>query len=268
MSGSLAVLFAIVVAMTEVLPLAGRAHAAMLGLALDVTMDASLRAAAHLAAAIALFVFARRRIGAALGDGLSALVRPHKATEARGAREAFGWMIATAIGVPSSLLFARMGAGIADAPLAVGAGLLATGIMLMSTSAAGRGADDALTPRRAILAGLCQALAAFAGGSALAAGLAALLWTGVRARRAAETASALTIPHEIALALLALSEPTTTARIGERPGVFVVALLAGLVAALLAVGRLVRVAERRLVAFGAYAAVLGAGLVAYGWALH
>lgn len=257
-----------VVAMTEVLPLAGRAHAAMLGLLLDVPLEAPFRVAAHLAAAVAMIVFARRRLGPALGDGLGALVRPRSATEPRGAREAFGWALSTAIGVPGAIVFSRLGAGIADAPLAMGAGLLTTGVMLMSTSAAGRAGDDALTPRRAVIVGLCQALAAFAGGSAMGAALASLLWTGMRARRAAETASALSFPQEIVFALTALADPSTTHRIAERPGVFGASLAAALIVALLAIARLVRVAERRLVTLGAYAAVLGAGLVAYGWALH
>jgi undecaprenyl-diphosphatase len=266
--GPLAVLIAIIVAVTEVLPLSGRAHASLVGVVVDAPVDAPSRAAAHLAAAIALVVFARRRIGPALGDGLSALVRPRRAAEARGAREAFGWSVATAIGVPSALFFAKIGESIAEAPLAIGVGLLSTGAMLASTSAAGRSGDDGLTPRRAIVAGLCQALSAFAGGSALAAALAALSWTGVRARRAAETAAALTFPHELALAAMALREPSATSRIAERPLPFVAAAVGALVAGVLGTARLVRVTERRLPAMGAYLLVLGAGMVAYGWALH
>ncbi len=268
MPGPLAVLTAILVAVTEVLPLAGRAHGAVLGLALDVTIEAPIRAAAHLAAAIAMIVFARRRIGPTIGDGLGALVRPRKATESRGAREAFGFGIALGIGLPGALLFMHLAAGIDKAPVALGIGLAATGAMLMSTSAAARLGDDALTPRRAVIVGLCQALAAMAGGSTLGAGVAALLWTGVRARRAAETACILTLPHELMLATLALSEPHTAQRIAEQPGVVAAALVGAIVAGILAAGRLVRVAERRLVPMGAYLAVLGAGVTAYGWALH
>ena len=268
MPGPLAVLFAIIVAVTEVLPLAGRAHGTVLGLALDVTMDAHFRAVAHMAAAVAMIVLARRRIGPAIGDGLAALVRPRQATESRGAREAFGFGIATLIGLPGALLFGHLARAVEKAPTAIGIGLCATGAMLMSTSAAARVGDDALTPRRAVMVGLCQALAALSGGSTVGAGIAALLWSGMRPRRAAETACVLTFPHEILLMVLALDEPNATRRIAEQPGVTLAALVAAIIAGLLAGGRLVRVAERRLVALGAYLAVLGAGAAAYSWALH
>lgn len=233
-----------------------------MGLALDVTIEAPIRAAAHWAAAVAMIVFARRRIGPTIGDGLGA------PTESRGAREAFGFGIAWAIGLPGALSFMHLAAGIDKAPIALGIGLASTGAMLMSTSAAARVGDDALTPRRAVIVGLCQALAAIAGGSALGAGVAALLWTGVRPRRAAETACILTLPHELMLTTLALAEPHTAQRIAEQPGVLAAALVGAIIAGILAAGRLVRVAERRLVPMGAYLAVLGAGVMAYGWALH
>jgi undecaprenyl pyrophosphate phosphatase UppP len=267
-SAPLAVLFAIVLAIAEVLPLAGRAHANVLGLALDVAMEAPFRIVAHLAAAIALTVLARRRINAFLGDGLGALVRAKQATETKGAREAFGLGAATAIGVPGALILGHFAEGMANAPIAIGIGFVGTGAMLMSTSAATRTNDEGLTARRAVIVGLAQAFAALAGGSAMGAGIAALVWTGMRGRRAAETAALLTVPHEIAFAALALAEPSAAHRMAERPGVVLAAFAAALIAAILAGGRLVRVAERRLVALGAYLAVLGAGTTAYGWAIH
>ena len=261
MSGSIALLFAIVIAVAEVLPISGRGHSVALSLAFDQLPDAPLMAAAHAAAGVALLIAGRRRLRNAIAprsrrDG----VKPPW--------EVPGLSLALAVGLGGAAAFRWLARGVESTPIAVGLGLVATGIMLGSTSAAERADGDELSLRRGLLVGMAQALAALPGGSTLGAGIAALLWTGTRTRRAVETSCVLTAGHEIFLAVHALAEPGARARFFERPGLWMLALVVATVAGILAAGRLPKVAERRLSRFGAYAAVLGLGLFAYGWSLH
>src|SRR5262249_27888357 len=156
----------------------GLAHASIARIWLDPSEGQWLEGAFVLSSAVAIAFAVRRRLVATIGEGVRAIARPALVRSSPGAREAVLLVVA---GVGSAVVRAALApfvGGLADAPLAVGAGLLLTASTLATTALAPRGQLESPSYASGIALGLAQGLAIVPGVSAVAIALAALVWAG------------------------------------------------------------------------------------------
>jgi undecaprenyl-diphosphatase len=271
------VILAVLQGAAEALPVSPSGHAAVARLWLTPgAAGPGIEAVLHLATALALGIAARKRLVGALGEGVRAIARPALFQASPGARDAATLVIASAASLATARLVAPRVEALRDAPLAVGLGLLATGVGLASTRWARRGspgasrdrvaaAADAPSIPLAALAGVAHGLAVFPGASRVGAALTVLFWLGVRPGRAIDLALLITVPS----LLVAAAGFTRGAGAG---GIDLGALTFGLVTAflatLLATSFLrVLVDRRRLPALALWIIPLALAMLAYARAL-
>lgn len=278
---SLAVL-AILQGLAEALPVSPSGHGAVARLWLDPGSDAAgLDALLSLGIALALGVASRRRLSAALGEGVRAISRPALFRASPGARDAALILVGSAVSLAVSHLASPLAERWSDSPTAIGLGLIATGLALASTLAApfpGLGRRP-LAPRRRnldlpeppsplamIAVGAAHGLAVLPGASRVGAALTLLLWIGVRPGRALDLAFLITLPSLIAAFAAGVSAHTAGA--GLDAGAVVVALLLTFLAAILATMALREILDRRrLGALALWIIPLGLAMLAYARAL-
>jgi undecaprenyl-diphosphatase len=187
--------------LTEALPVSRSGHEAVARLWLDgsAPLTAALAAILHLGTALGLAVVARRRLLAALGEGLRAVTRPTRLRDSPAVHDAVLLAVGTAVSLTVDALVSPRVERWNDSPTATGVGLCVTGLALAGAALAPRPARsvDALpvAPWLAgVVAGVALGVASFPGGSRVGAALTLLLWMGVKPGRAVDLAFLLTVP--------------------------------------------------------------------------
>jgi undecaprenyl-diphosphatase len=271
------VVLAAVQGAAEVLPISGTGHGALARMWLVPDRDVlAMGGALQLATAAAVALAVRRRLAAAVGGGVRSIARPALLRESADARDGLLIALGTAISLTAAAALRPFVELWAEAPIAVGLGLLITGAALASTAiaprAGGRAERRGETPGAArdeappllgmAAAGLAHGIGGAPGASRMGAALVVLLWLGVRPGRAVELALMLTAP---ALLVEGLRAVVPSAGAGEA---LVAELLVAFVSASLACGALRSLVERRLTgAFALWVIPLGLSTVAYARAL-
>jgi undecaprenyl-diphosphatase len=272
------VVLAVLQGAAEALPVSPSGHAAVARLWMAPSAAAGgLEAVLHLATALALGIAARRRLAAALGEGVRAVARPSLFQASPGARDAVVLVIASAASLATASLVAPRVEALQGAPSAIGLGLLAVGVGLASTRWARRGwpgsrrvkggppAEAPAIPL-AVLAGIAHGLAVFPGASRVGAALTVLLWLGVSAARAVDLALLITIPSLLVAATKGLAREGALG--GVDAGSVAVGLVITFVAAIVAGGALRGLGERRrLPVLALWIIPLGLAMLAYARAL-
>jgi len=263
------VVLAVVQGAAEVLPVSSTGHAALARMWLGAGREAAaVTGALHLATAAAVALAARQRIGAAIGEGVRAIARPGLLQRSPGAWDAALILAGSAVSLATSAALRPFVALWAEAPIAVGLGLVITGAALGSTAIAPRPstAPDARSERPPlagmVAAGLVHGLGMAPGASRMGAALVVLLWLGVTPARALDLALAITAPALVAEGLRVLAAPALGA------DVLVAGLLVAFACASAAALGLRALVERRLVgALCLWVIPLGLATVAYARAL-
>lgn len=268
------VVLAVLHGAAEALPISPSGHAAVARLWLA-RGDAgpAIEAGMSVATALALGVAARRRLAAALGEGVRAIARPALFQASPGARDAAVLVIASAASLGTARLVGPRIEGLRDAPLAIGLGMLAAGVGLASTFFARRGRrssgsapPEAPSIPLAALVGIAHGLAVFPGASRVGAALTVLLWLGVRAERAVDLALLITVPS--LLFAVAKEGAASASGGGFEAGTLAIGVVVAFLAARLAAAALQGlVARRRLPALALWIIPLGLALLAYARAL-
>lgn len=255
------VVLAAVQGAAEVLPVSATGHAAVARMILGVAPDAqALTGDLQLATAAAALVAARRRVGAALGDGVRAIARPALLRRSPAAWDAVLILTGALTSLGTSAAMRPLVALWADAPIALGLGLVITGAALASTAVAPRpGPRGERPPLLGVAAaGLVHGLGVAPGASRLGAALVVLLWLGVAPQRACDLALAITAPALAVEGFRALGPPPAGVDI------LVAGLLVAFACASAAALALRALAERRLLgALSLWVIPLGLATVAY-----
>jgi undecaprenyl-diphosphatase len=283
------VVLAVLQGLAEALPVSPSGHSAVARLWLDAVSDGgsaplppstvALEATLSLGTALALGVVSRRRLFAALSDGVRAIARPALFRTSPGARDAVLLILGSAVSLLVSRFVSPLAERFHDVPVAVGLGLIVTGFALASTLAAPRAAVVRLPVRRrdlnrpdapstvAIVAvGAVHGLAVFPGASRVGAALIVLLWVGVRPGRALDLAFLLTLPSLLGAFFFGLSG--RAGDVGIETGAVIVGLLLAFLAAILATAALRALLDRRrLGALALWIVPLGLAMLAYARAL-
>jgi undecaprenyl-diphosphatase len=255
--------------LTEALPVSRSGHEVVARVWLDTGAHAAaLEGWLHLGTALALAAVARRRLFAALGDGVRAVARPALFVSSPSAHDAAVLTVATALSLTVSALLAPHVEMWSESATPTGIGLLVTGAALASTSQIPRAPFGRTPPRLpsipgAALVGLAHGLAVFPGASRVGAALTLLLWLGVRPGRALDLAFILTVPSLFGSFAHAA---------GSRAGIATPTLVLGLVLAFVSAAlgsEVVRsLAERRkLATLALWTVPLGLATLAYAHAL-
>ncbi|MCC6551641.1 MAG: UDP kinase [Polyangiaceae bacterium] len=257
----------------EALPISAAGHGAAARIWLGADRGAmALEGALHLATAAALAVAVRRRLAAAIGDGVRAIARPALFRTSAGAWDAALVLVGCATSlIVGAALRPRLGAW-AEGPLAQGIGLVATGAALASTALspgaggwrrAGRAPAEAPSMAGMMAVGLVHGLAVAPGASRVGAALVALLWLGIRPARALELSFLLSAPG-----LLVAGARGLGALEGTAAGAPAAGLVIAFVGASLGAAALRALVERRLTgALALWVVPLGLATIAYARAL-
>lgn len=229
------VLLGAIQGLAELLPLSVSGHLALADMLFGVSsptaaLDVMLRSGTLLATLVVL----RARVKAALVDGFAAVRQPSLFSTTPGARDALVMLLAA---VPSALLGWALQPAVErsrQAPLAIGLGLLATGVLLLGAHFAKPGRAEQPGVVSALLLGVVQGVAVLPGLSPLAATLLLALLFGVRRERAFELALLVALPVALgSLLLRALTAPSAAvvpSLVGPAAVACVTAFLTGLAA--------------------------------------
>jgi undecaprenyl-diphosphatase len=253
--------------LSEALPVSRSGHGAVARLWLDPERGASaLEAILHLGTALAL------------GEGVRAVARPALFRVSPGARDAALLVLGTVVSMTVSQIIGPLVEGLRDAPLAVGFGLIFTGLTLASARFTTRPGDavSRLTARRAsteapstwsmLFVGLAHGLAVFPGVSRMGVALVFFLWRGVRPARAVDLAFLLTIPSLLLACIQGWIGGPGSA--GLDAGAVAMGLLLAFIAASIAGSALRALLDRnRLGALALWTIPLGLAMLAYARAL-
>ncbi|MCK6587842.1 MAG: UDP kinase [Polyangiaceae bacterium] len=181
--------------LTEVLPVSRSGHGAVARLWLTSDEGAlTLEGVLQLSTAAAAAMIARRRLAAALSQGVRAIARPTLFRTAPGAQDAVALVLAMAVSLVVGAAARPYGEVFRGAPIAVGLGLLTTGLALASVVFAPKPRAEALSMPAAVFLGAVHGLSVFPGASGVAAALTLLLWLGIKPARAIDFALLISIP--------------------------------------------------------------------------
>ncbi len=187
------VLIAGIQGLAEALPVSRSGHGAVARLWLDPGQGAAaLESILHGATACALFVGARRHLVAAVGEGLRAVARPSLLRSSPAARDAAVLVVAAGTSLLARALLAPFVELWSGAPIAVGFGLVWTGLVIATMSLAPSGRVEAPPLSLAALVGLVHGTGALPGGSDVGAALVIAVWMGTKPDRALDLALLLT----------------------------------------------------------------------------
>jgi undecaprenyl-diphosphatase len=185
---------------TEVLPISRSGHGAVARMWLTADGTASaLEGVLQLSTAVAAGVVARRRLAAALSEGVRGIARPSLFKTSPAARDAAVIVVASVMSFLVGALVRPYVEPFSAAPLAVGLGLVTTGVAIASVafvpkSHVLKSHPEAPSMLGAAAVGVAHGLAAFPGASAVGAALTMLLWLGVKPGRALDLSLLIAIP--------------------------------------------------------------------------
>jgi undecaprenyl-diphosphatase len=267
--------------LAETLPISRSGHQVMARMWLDEGVQArAMETVLHLGTALALVVVTRRRLLAALGDGVRAVSRPTLFQGSPSAQDALVLAVGTAVSLVASALVTPRVEMWSESPTATGVGLCVTGLGLASTALIPRPAGPLRRSRASrargrdtqvggpslagiVVLGMAVGLAAFPGASRVGAALTLLLWMGVEPERAVDLSFLLTVPALLVAFLTGSRGPS-----GPSTGTVALGLVLAFVASALASEMLRALAERRRVGVLALWTVpLGLAMLAYARAL-
>jgi undecaprenyl-diphosphatase len=261
--------------LTEALPVSRSAHQAVARLWLDAGAPATaLETVLHLGTALGLLAVARRRLLAALAEGVRAIARPSLFISSPAAYDALVLTLATVVSMLTSALATPRVEAWRDSPTVTGLGLCVTGLGLTSIAFAprlpairagwtGQGRASGPSLAGAVVIGMAHGIAAFPGASRVGAALTLLLWMGVRPGRAVDLAFLLTVPS-----LLIAFAHGAGARHALDTGTIVLGLVLAFVAVTIASEILRGLLERRRIgALALWTIPLGLAMLAYARAL-
>lgn len=257
--------------LTEVLPVSRSGHGAVARLWLTADESAlTLEGVLQLSTAVAAGVIARKRLAAALSQGVRGIARPALFRTAAAAQDAAALVLAIAVSLLVGALLRPYGEVFRGAPIAVGIGLLTTGCALASVMFAPKPRSEALSMPAAAVVGAVHGLAVFPGASAVGAALALLLWLGIKPTRAVDLALILSVPSlVVAFARSLASVPAPSADVGLDLGTVAMGCVVAFLSATLAGGALrALLARRRLPALSLWLIPLGLAMCAYARALE
>jgi undecaprenyl-diphosphatase len=203
----LVVLLAGIQGLSEALPISRSGHDAVAWLWLDPGPSArQLESILHLATASALLFAARGRLSAAVGAGLLAISRPTLFRSSAPARDAAVLVTACSTSLLARIVVDHFTAPWKTTPVAIGFGLLFTGLLLATTMLVDKVRQDELSVPLAFLLGLTHGMAALPGGSDIGAALVMLAWMGIKNDVALDVAMILSAVTLIGASIQSFSE--------------------------------------------------------------
>jgi undecaprenyl-diphosphatase len=194
-------------AATEIFPVSGGGHAALLGLLFGVELGRAGTLALRAGAWLAIVVFFWDGVRSMPRDGLRGLLNASHERGAHGWRNARTVVLATFPMLAVSVGVREHVASWGKEPTLVGASLLVSAIAVGSTFWAPDGDGDAPSPWGALVVGAVLGAAMLPGLSRTGVALAALLWLGVRAERAFELTFLMAIPTDAVMLFWGTGRP-------------------------------------------------------------
>ncbi|MDI1482266.1 undecaprenyl-diphosphate phosphatase [Polyangium sp. y55x31] len=258
------VLLAGIQGLAEALPISRSGHDAVARLWLDPGRSAAaLESILHVATASALLVGARRHLVAAVSEGLRAVARPSLVRSSPGAHDAAVLVIAAGTSLLARALAAPYVELWSGAPLAIGFGLVWTGLIVATMSLAPTGRLEAPPLSLAALLGLVHGTGVLPGGSDVGAALVIAMWMGTKPDRALDLSLALTGVTLLVSFVSGLGGVAGTLSIGAPAIVF--GLLTAFLGATVAIGLARSLLEKHALARLAFWILpLGFATVSYG----
>lgn len=190
-----AVTYAALEGLTRVLPLSDSGHRLVARVWLsDVRGLPALPHLTEIGCLVALVLACRRRLAAALTEGIRGIAKPGVLQETDGGRDATALVLAAIVALVTELPLRPFAAAANDVPLVVGVGLLATAAGLLSTLLAPAPRLTSPSPAGALLVGLAHGLAIVPGASQIGAAFVMMRWMGISGWNAAELSMLVTIP--------------------------------------------------------------------------
>ncbi len=190
-----AVVYALVEAMTSVLPLSSSGHQLVARIWLgDAQELGSLKIVAELGWALALAVSLRQRLLRALSEGIRGIARPGVLSATAAGRDATALVLAALTATAGELALSQLTSPLHAVPAVTGAGLMLSAAALTSTRFAPSPQHTCPSAGGAVIAGLAHGFAVIPGASQVGAAFVALRWLGVSSANAAEMALLIALP--------------------------------------------------------------------------
>jgi undecaprenyl-diphosphatase len=251
-----AALIGIIQALTEFLPVSSSGHMVVAKVLLGVEeVGITMEVVTHLATALAVIIYLRRRIGEILVAILRYLARRSEADErAREGLRLFIWVVIGSIpaAIAGLLLREQLGAFFGSARIA-SAMLIVTGVFVLLSGKLAR-SGRGLGPLRAVIIGIAQAFAILPGISRSGVTVGSGLLVGIDRRKAFEFSLLLSLPAILGGTVLEL----LSGRMGGSLAVIAAAMIPAFVVGYVAIKLLFRAVVRNWFhAFGYYLIPLG-----------
>lgn len=187
------VLLAGIQGLSEALPVSRSGHDTVASLWLEPAISGlQLETFLHLATASALLFASRRRLLAAIGAGVLAIARPTLFRSSAPAHHAAVLVTAIVSSLLARAVVDHFTAPWTTTPVAIGFGLLLTGLLLGSTTLVNVPRNDEPSVPMAIVLGLGHGMATLPGGSDIGVALVLLSWLGTNTDLALDLAMLLT----------------------------------------------------------------------------
>jgi len=260
-----AIVLGVIQGITEFLPISSDGHLAVAQMLYGGEADLPTTVFLHLGTLAATLLVLRKRVTAAVVEGVRGLLRPALLEDTPGGRDALVVILAS---IPTAIVgLALKGPSEAwsNSPVVVGFCFLGSAVAIGSTQWGPKdGAKDVPSRWGAVLVGVAQGSAVLPGLSRSAMTLATLLWLGVRGERAFELSFLMSMPA-IAGAELLEARHAFHGEESVMPLVAgtVVAFFFGVAALMVLRGVLVR---RVVAVFALYLVPIGVATLAWGWA--
>lgn len=175
------VLLAGIQGLSEALPISRSGHDAVAWIWLDPgSTGPHLENILHISTASALLFAARRRLVAAASAGLLAITRPTLFRSSAPAHDAAVIVIAAFMSLLARTFVNHYAEPWKSTPVAIGFGLLLTGLLLGTTSLIDKSRQDEPSIPLALVLGLGHGMATLPGGSDMAVALVLLAWMGTK----------------------------------------------------------------------------------------
>jgi len=197
-----AIVLGVVQGITEFLPISSDGHLALAQLLFGGQADLATTVVLHAGTFAATLLVLRKRVVAALTEGVRGLLHPALMRETPGGRDAFVVIVAS---IPTALVGLTLKKSVEEwssSPTIVGVCLLLSAVAVGSTRWAPRGTELTPSTASAVLVGFAQGAAVLPGLSRSAMTIATLLWLGVRADRAFELSFLMSLPAVFGAILL------------------------------------------------------------------
>ncbi|MBK9262717.1 MAG: UDP kinase [Polyangiaceae bacterium] len=257
------VLLAGIQGLSEALPVSRSGHDVVAWIWLEPGANgARLETLLHLATAAALLFAARKRLAHAAGAGLRAIARPALFRSSEGAHDAAVLLTAFVASSIVRALFHHFALPWKTTPVAIGFGLLLTGLLLATTRLVGPERNTEITVPLALVLGLGHGMGALPGGSDIGAALVLAAWMGTKNDLALDLALSLSAGTLLVNCFLTFHEGMAL------PDIPAVVLIVGFVTAFLgttvAIGATRLLLEKRALSLAAFWIVpLGLATLAY-----